>query len=528
MNARTVTRAGLVAAAATELCSVGLLAASGWFITASAIAGLSVASTFSYILPSAWVRAFATGRIAFQYGQRMLLHRSALSEVSAARDAYFTRVAANGATAGQRDGALLDRAVHDADAVGMRLITVRAPLLSFVVAVIAGGCFTLVLAPVAAVCVLAFGAVALVLARRLERRRALDEAAGDLRRSRERSALIELQTAWPELVSLGAAPGLLRTELAALDGYTAARRRRADGPARAALAVSALGVAATALATAVSVLVDQVSPPDTILVLLMMVGLSTSALVVPTALMQRRLTAEAEHRLEEIGRDAPDRPRPGLVARLDGDRLDLARYELPATVTHGAATLAAHAARSEALVVTGPSGCGKTTLLDALSAELETQRPGQGAVLEVPVDDYLFTGTVAENLRLGDPEASDRTLRTLLDDLGLRTVPLATPIGVGGRALSGGEQTRLRIARGLLAAPEVLLIDEPLAGLDQDSRTRVLTAVRARSQDRVVVLAVHDAAPVVEVYGAAARTLSLAGGAGAGAAVAGAGMQVRP
>jgi ABC-type multidrug transport system ATPase subunit len=67
----------------------------------------------------------------------------------------------------------------------------------------------------------------------------------------------------------------------------------------------------------------------------------------------------------------------------------------------------------------------------------------------------------------------------------------STLVGVGGRALSGGEQTRLRLARAVLAQPRVLIADEPVAGLDDSTAHAVLQLLRTILPDAVLVLSLH-------------------------------------
>jgi ATP-binding cassette subfamily C protein CydC len=84
----------------------------------------------------------------------------------------------------------------------------------------------------------------------------------------------------------------------------------------------------------------------------------------------------------------------------------------------------------------------------------------------------------------------------------------STPVGVGGRNLSGGEERRLYIARALMTHPDLLLIDEPTTGLDESTAIDVLTAVRRRLPRAVLILAMHERPPELDGFGSAWTTVS--------------------
>jgi ABC-2 type transport system ATP-binding protein len=155
------------------------------------------------------------------------------------------------------------------------------------------------------------------------------------------------------------------------------------------------------------------------------------------------------------------------------------------------------AGRGEVVAVIGPNGAGKTTLLSILAG---IQRPDAGAVLKapreigwVPQQAALYGKlTVSENLalfarleRVPDPAAS--TLRML------ELTGLADRAGDQVAELSGGNRQRVNIAIGLLAAPEVLLLDEPSAALDPRQRARLWEFIlRLAGEGTTVVFATHN------------------------------------
>lgn len=169
------------------------------------------------------------------------------------------------------------------------------------------------------------------------------------------------------------------------------------------------------------------------------------------------------------------------------------------------------------LAVVGASGSGKSTLISIL-AGLQSYDSGticindinrkslspamlQGSLGVLLQHDYIFHATIADNLRLARPTASEQELWTALGQVFLsdtiRNLPegLATMLGHDGHGLSGGERRRLSLARLLLKNPEIMLLDEPTAGLDQQLTSRLL--VRGGPlllADRTILLVTHQLA----------------------------------
>ena len=173
-------------------------------------------------------------------------------------------------------------------------------------------------------------------------------------------------------------------------------------------------------------------------------------------------------------------------------------------------------APGELVALVGPSGAGKSTLATLL---LRLADPDAGAVRcggvdlrEIDADAWrarvswapqrgrLFAGTVAENLRLGAPDATDAELEAALaavDALGLvAELPdgLETRLGDGGRALSAGQAQRLVVARALVRRAPLLVLDEPTASLDGPTAERVADGVLAAARGRTTLLITHDPA----------------------------------
>lgn len=148
-------------------------------------------------------------------------------------------------------------------------------------------------------------------------------------------------------------------------------------------------------------------------------------------------------------------------------------------------------------LLNGPSGSGKSTLLKLLSGQLvaregHIRRPRGSHIAYMAQEPYLQAGTVADNLRLVCATASDADMEQALAKAQLNK-SLSYPLAERGQGLSGGEQRRLALARMFLHPAQLMLFDEPTAGLDAATATIVVQAIQAlQNNNRVLVIASHD------------------------------------
>ena len=161
--------------------------------------------------------------------------------------------------------------------------------------------------------------------------------------------------------------------------------------------------------------------------------------------------------------------------------------------------------RGEIAGVAGPSGVGKTTMLRLVTGRLApsvgslaTTADGVAWVSQRP---YFFQASIAENLRIASPAATDGQLWDSLRAVGLAEVVaaipdgLATRLGWSGDALSGGQARRLALARAFLSGAELLVLDEPTAYLDPGTESNLVETIVSLAPRRTIVVATHS--PVV-------------------------------
>jgi ABC-type multidrug transport system fused ATPase/permease subunit len=188
----------------------------------------------------------------------------------------------------------------------------------------------------------------------------------------------------------------------------------------------------------------------------------------------------------------------------------------------------------ETIGIVGPSGSGKSTLLSLLARfhdpgagrvtldgrDLRDLRLADlyGSLALVTQETFLFGATVAENLRVGRPAATDAELEAAAraayvhDEIVALPEGYDTPVGMGGRELSGGQRQRLGVARALVAGAPLLLLDEATSSLDSVAEAAVQRAIEGLMVGRTSLVVAHR----LSTLRGADRILVLDGGEVAG------------
>ena len=512
---------GAVAAAS----SVVLLALSGWFIVASAVAGAAGgALAFNYLFPSAGVRGAAFTRVLGKYGEQLAGHDAILTLSARLRSRLFERIARNmpgGAAPGAEELSLIADHVEAVEGAFLRVVlpavsTATAALIAMVII----ARVDMLAAFALAAAVLLASIVGPLLAFRGAQKQEKEAA----RLNDELHKLLsDYADGAPELIAYGAgaqaASEIMRNSESSLD-----MRRRLEAPhqlqSAAALGLGFL-VAAFVLwrgeaAHAAAALSAGAS-------------LAALAALQMTSVMTQAFDAlaradEAARRINATLRapDAVSEPNEALASEVKSVlplRLQNVAASPAPGITLEAVTLEINA--GEIIELSGRSGSGKTTLIETI---LKLRDPASGdltyagadwralraAAVRRPIGyapqtPIFLSGDVEENLRLANPTASAAEIEASLKTASIDSVITAAPAGLAtelrNRAgLSGGELRRLGIARALMSSPELLILDEPFAGLDEETANtlaRNLVAWKAQSGGAILYTS-HQPNPALQ------------------------------
>ncbi|MBQ0902888.1 ABC transporter ATP-binding protein [Micromonospora sp. U21] len=240
-------------------------------------------------------------------------------------------------------------------------------------------------------------------------------------------------------------------------------------------------------------------------------------------MMVPRAAVCAERIVEVLDTDSSVVPAAQPVAELP-TRAELelrgVRFQYPGAVEPVLRDVSFRATPGTTTAIIGSTGAGKTTLLSLIPRLVDVTA---GAVLVdgvdvrelapdelwrriglVPQRPYLFTGTVASNLRYGNPDATDDELWTALEIAQARDfvaqMPggLDAPIAQGGSTVSGGQRQRLAIARALVRQPEIYLFDDSFSALDLGTDARLRAALRPVTAQSAVVIVAQRVSTIID------------------------------
>ncbi|MGS4665313.1 heme ABC transporter ATP-binding protein/permease CydC [Citrobacter farmeri] len=511
---------GIVLAIVTLLASIGLLTLSGWFLSASAVAGFAGIYSFNYMLPAAGVRGAAITRTAGRYFERLVSHDATFRVLQHLRIHTFSKLLplSPAGLARYRQGELLNRIVADVDTLDHLYLRVISPLVgAFVVIMVV----TIGLSVLNVTLACTLGGVMLLTLFIMPPvfYRAGKTTGQNL--THLRGQYRQQLTAWlqgqAELTIFGASDRYrAQMETTELQWHEAQRRQSE---------LTALSQALMLLIGAVAILLmlwmaaggvgGNVQPGALIALFVFCALAAFEALAPVTGAFQHlgQVIASAV-RITELTEQKPEVAFPTDVSDVPAQvtlTLRDVSFSYPEQAQKALDSLSLQVNPGEHIAILGRTGCGKSTLLQLLTRAWD---PQQGEILlndrpiaalneatlrktisVVPQRVHLFSATLRDNLLLAAPDASDEqladTLRRvglekLLDDTGLNSW-----LGEGGRQLSGGELRRLAIARALLHDAPLMLLDEPTEGLDATTESQMLELLADVMREKTLLMVTH-------------------------------------
>lgn len=522
---RLLVFSGVAAGLLTLLASIGLLAVSSWFLSASALAGLSLAAARNFDIhsPSAAVRGFAVLRTAGRYAERVISHEATLRLLASLR-VWFYRLIEPRAPANllaQRSGDLLSRIVTDIDTLDGLFVRVLSPtIVAVAVALVVGGLLWWLAPPLALLFLLFFlaaGVLTPLISERLGRR-----LGGEIQQqlARMRVNLIEDLQGAADLSVYGAEQRHRQDRLLENEHLLTLQEKMARISAgSSALTTLFSGLAALAALYVALPLATSGHFAGPVLALITFGVLAAFEAVLPLPLAYQMLgrIRAAARRLLEVGETPPAVTFPVDEAALPA-QLAISYHGVGFAYPGGKGSKVLEGIdftipHHSTVALVGPSGSGKTTLAHLLTRFWD---PGQGRitlgdtelgrfseeqlrqlVTLVSQRGHIFSATLAENLRLAAPQAEEAELwdalqRAQLADF-VAGLPegLATWAGEGGSQLSGGEARRLMLARALLKKAPIWVLDEPTEGLDSETRCRFTETIFANLADKSALFITH-------------------------------------
>ncbi|ENF6039597.1 heme ABC transporter ATP-binding protein/permease CydC [Citrobacter amalonaticus] len=511
---------GIVLAIITLLASIGLLTLSGWFLSASAVAGFAGIYSFNYMLPAAGVRGAAITRTAGRYFERLVSHDATFRVLQHLRIHTFSKLLplSPAGLARYRQGELLNRIVADVDTLDHLYLRVISPLVgAFVVIMVV----TIGLSVLDVTLACTLGGVMLLTLFIMPPvfYRAGKTTGQNLThlRGQYRQQLTSWLQGQAELTIFGASDRY-RAQMEATElQWHEAQRRQSE--------LTALSQALMLLIGAIAILlmlwmsaggVGDNAQPGALIALFVFCALAAFEALAPVtgAFQHLGQVIASAMRITELTEQKPEVTFPTDVSDVPAQvtlTLRDVSFSYPEQAQKALDSLSLQVNPGEHIAILGRTGCGKSTLLQLLTRAWD---PQQGEILlngcsiatlneatlrktisVVPQRVHLFSATLRDNLLLAAPDASDDqltdTLRRvglekLLDDAGLNSW-----LGEGGRQLSGGELRRLAIARALLHDAPLMLLDEPTEGLDATTESQMLELLAEVMRDKTLLMVTH-------------------------------------
>ena len=517
---------GIFIAFLTSMASITLLTLSGWFITASAIAGLlapdGVAVAFNFMQPAAEIRALAIIRTLGRYGERVVTHEATFRVLAEIRSWFFAKLIplVPGRLAMKQSADLMHSLTQDIDALDALYLRLISPVL---VALLGGGavvffiaCYSVQISLLVFIMLLITAVLIPWLFNQL--------GSTGAKKITEQTAQfkvqqIEMLQSIAELNTFNAYTRFKKQLLATSEKLLSTQRNNNQ--------LSALSTAITLFISQLAILItlliavslfqqDRLSGAE--LVMLVFCVLAVFELVMPLAASMQMLakTQTAAKRIRSITNLTAAITEPQQAQRIENsgdisisklcfrysDQTDWVLNMIDLNIPFGSK-----------VAIVGDSGAGKSTLLQLIMRFNQAQK-GNIKIAGIDYNDLLsdhllqqfavlsqrtelFDATIKQNLLIAKPTANTVEIKQAITMAGLDKFISQLPQGINtwvgeqGAKVSGGEARRIALARVYLKNAPILLLDEPTEGLDRDTENEVLNALQKMAKDKTLIMVTH-------------------------------------
>jgi ATP-binding cassette subfamily C protein CydC len=518
--------AGIVLSLLTAVAAIALLTLSGWFISATALAGLIISDgntlAFNFMLPAAQIRALAIIRTVARYGERLVTHEATFRVLAGVRSWFFEQLIplVPGRLATMRSGDLLSRMTADIDALDALYLRLLAPASVALLGLMAVSIFLAFYAPIISLATGLMLMMATLAVPWLFNR--LGHAGAEqlvVLSANFRIRQVDMMQGFADLLA-NQAYGRFSDFLGQVSDLMLNTQRQNNRLSAIASALTFLLAQLTVLLVLVLaiMLFKQSLLSGTALVAVVFCVLASFELVspLPLALQMLGKTQKAARRIRQVAEMSPTTP-PSIPTLALPESYDLelknVSFRYPDQQNWVLKNINLVIAQGSKIAIVGISGSGKTTLLQLLMRYYD---PDQGNVLlagqpltqldaeqlmscfgVLSQRSQLFAASIKENLLIAKPKASTAELASAIKASGLDKfisyLPegLDTWVGESGVMVSGGEARRIALARLYLKNAPILILDEPTEGLDSETEKDIFTALANFAIDKTVIMVTH-------------------------------------
>ncbi len=505
------------------LANISLLAVSGWFLTIMAMAGLTGAS-INYFTPGAVVRFLAIVRTAGRYAERLITHEATFRILAQLRYYFYQQLLPllPYYQVQFQSADLLTRMQQDIDNLDNFYLRILLPITVAVVSVplVCAGVayFSITLASILAMVLLVLGIGLPYLTYLMSKSQAKQKLVVN---NQLQLALVDGVFALRELIMYQVAPRynahLLSLSQRLLDIEVTLQRYRSLANSTNFLLVNGLVIASFIILIPMAEQGLLASEYIASLALLMLVSVET-VMALPLACQLLPHTLDSAARLFEI----VDKPRPEFSGQEQAQQGDIVfkqlQFSYPEQSELALKDIDLIIKAGQKVAIIGPSGAGKSTLVSLLTGFWPTPM-GQLTIADKDINHldreslrqhvalmsqtgHIFNATIADNLRLARPDATEQQMLDACEQVGLLEFihgleqGLNSWLGETGSGLSGGQRQRLQLAQVLLRNAPVLILDEPSKGLDNLSEQQVMARLfnQLESTQQTLIMVTHKPA----------------------------------